>query len=197
MMPRVAMVAFSKFVGRSDYQRWENVENLESWWEARTKKLAGLIPAGSVVLEFGAGRQQLKRLLAPGCTYYASDLTDRGPGTVVCDLNARPLPDLRYLKADVVVFGGVLEYMRDLPSLAQWLKDQAPIVITSYDCLRSQGRTLGYLVELFRRSNFGYMSHYSLSGLIAGFENAGFRCVAKDAWENQQLLVFKSKQLGD
>ena len=36
MAPRVISVSLQRVVGRSDYHRWSNVQNLEEWWEART-----------------------------------------------------------------------------------------------------------------------------------------------------------------
>src|ERR1044072_6598742 len=82
---------------RSDYRRWKNLYNYLAWWASRIEKMARLIPEGNRVIEFGAGHQQLKSQLPQNCTYIPSDLVDRGPGTVICDLNKRPLPDLRYL----------------------------------------------------------------------------------------------------
>jgi hypothetical protein len=196
ILPRIATIVLHKLIGRSDYRRWIDHGNLETWWDTRTEKLASLIPASSRTLEFGAGRRQLESLLPSGCTYFPSDLVDRGPGTIVCDLNVRPLPDLRYLKADVAVFGGVLEYMRDIPSLAQWLAGQTPTVITSYHCIKSRKCSWGRVAELLRRSYFGYLSHYTLDELNAAFERAGFQYVSTDTWENQQLLVFRLRRLG-
>src|ERR1044071_1990175 len=114
---RITKNAGRKLLGRSDYNRWSNTENLESWWGARTEKIVGFIRPGARVVEFGAGSRHLEKLLDKSCVYFASDLVNRGSGTIVCDLNKRPLPDLTELSADVAVFSGVLEYIRDLDSL--------------------------------------------------------------------------------
>ena len=87
---------------------------MKSGGTSARKEIAKLIPAGSNVIEFGAGRRQLEKFLPAGCTYTPSDLVDRGPGTIVCDLNRPPLPDLRHLRLKVAVFGGVLEYVADV-----------------------------------------------------------------------------------
>ena len=105
---RVAKMAMLRTMGRSDYERWANPGNLEEWWESRAQRLARMIPAGTRVIEFGAGRRRLEAFLDPSCTYTASDLVERGPGTFVCDLNRRPLPDLCPLAPQVAVFAGVL-----------------------------------------------------------------------------------------
>src|SRR5438105_15076772 len=99
MLPQLPhIVKILIFIGLrpSDYGRWSNPENLERRWDLRTRQLAQLIPKDSTVVEFGAGRRQLELYLDPSCAYVPSDLTDRGPGTIVCDLNRRPLPALRH-----------------------------------------------------------------------------------------------------
>ena len=79
------------------------------------------MPNYSRVIEFGAARRALEKYLDPSCVYTASDLVDRGLGTIVCDLNERPLPDLGADAYDVAVLMGVLEYVRDMPSVIDWL----------------------------------------------------------------------------
>jgi hypothetical protein len=190
MMPRVASVSVQRLLGRSDYARWSNPESLEKWWDTRTQKLARFIPPHSRVVEFGAGRRQLPLYLAPGCTYFASDLTQRSPDMIVCDLNRRPLPDLRQLNADVAVFAGVLEYVRDLPAVAAWLSEQTSMTVASYDHVKSKPATAARIVELCRRRYFGYHSDYTLEELTAVFAGAGFRCVESDAWVSQTIMVF-------
>lgn len=192
MGPRVAAVTVQRLLGRSDYKRWSNPANLETWWDSRTQKLAGFIPPQSRVLEFGAGRRQLPHYLASGCTYFASDLTSRGPDTILCDLNQRPLPDLRHLEADVAVFAGVLEYVSDLRSLATWLVGQTSLIVASYDCVKAERATPARALELFTRSNFGYQNNHTLAELEGIFSSAGFRCVQTDVWDSQEILVFES-----
>jgi len=190
MVPRAATVSVQKLLGRSDYARWSDPQNLEKWWDSRTQTIARLIPAGSRVIEFGAGRCQLQHYLPEGCVYVPSDLAPRQPGTIVCDLNRRPLPDLRHVGASVAVFGGVLEYMSDLTTLAKWLSEQTPMSIASYDHVRSRPGTLRYAAEWLRRRHFGYLNNYTLGGLRSVFEHAGFRRVSMAEWQTQTILVF-------
>jgi hypothetical protein len=194
MVPRVAFISVQKLFRRSDYTRWSNSENLEKWWESRTQRLAGFIPAGSRVVEFGAGRGQLRRYLASGCTYVPSDLTARFPDTIVCDLNGRPLPDLRHLKADVAVFSGVLEYIGDLSAVAKWLSQQTSAIVASYDSVKSAPASIARFAELYRRRYFGYLSNHTVGELEAIFARAGFRCVQTDVWNSQQIMVFASER---
>jgi hypothetical protein len=63
------------------------------------------VPAGSTVIDVGAGRMAARSLLPPGCTYVPMDMVARDPSTVVCDLNRGPLPELT---ADWVLMCGVI-----------------------------------------------------------------------------------------
>jgi hypothetical protein len=194
MLPRIASVSVQKLLGRSDYGRWSNPASLEKWWDSRTKVIAGLIPPRARVLEFGAGRCQLQHHLPDGCSYVPSDLVPRQPGTIVCDLNHRPLPDLRHVGASVAVFAGVLEYMNDLPSIAQWLARQTGMAIASYDYLKSRPMTAERATELLRRRHFGYHNDCTLNELEATFARAGFQCVGRETWEAQAVLVFATSE---
>ena len=115
-----------KLMHRADVRRWSNLENFDRQWAERTRLMAQLIPPHSHVIEFGAGRRELESNLDPTCRYVAADLVTRGPGTIVLDLEARPLPDLSSFNFDVAVFGGVLEYLSDLPRVISWLARQVP-----------------------------------------------------------------------
>ena len=190
-------VAFQRLRGRADYARWSDPVNLERWWETRTQKLASLVPPHSRVVEFGAGRERLRAYLPPGCEYFPSDLTRRSAGTILCDLNTRPLPDLRHLSADIAIFGGVLEYLTDVRGVVAWLATQVPQVIVSYDHPKQRARTIRRLVERMRRFYFGYMNDISLETLIASFDREGFRCTATDVWTTQTILVFAQERSSD
>lgn len=186
-----------KLTRRTDYNRWANLENYLAWWKPRTEKVASLIPNGTRVLEFGAGNRHLESLLAKDCEYIPSDLVDRGPGTVVCDLNKRPLPDLSYLMANVGVFVGVLEYISDLPTLIEWLSTQVLFCVVSYDCIKTS--TLGprRIAELIRRACHGYLSYYTQQELIRLFERNGFACTKTESWQNQELFAFSKAASAD
>jgi hypothetical protein len=185
----------SGLLSQSNYSRWSNSRNLEDWWESRTKKIAAMIPRNRRVLEFGAGRRWLEEHVDPSCPYIPSDLIDRGPGTIICDLNRRPLPDLRYLRPEVAVFSGVLEYIRDIPSLLDWLNSQASFCVASYAYRHGVTRGPGRVKELLFRARFGYMNHYTEEELLTVFERAGFSCLSKDTWEDQRLFLFENQRL--
>src|SRR5262249_20051077 len=128
--------------------------------------------------------------LDPSCTYTPSDLVDRGPGTVIVDLNRRPFPDLAYLNADVAVFSGVIEYIRDPASVIEWLTSLVDGCVVSYAYLRSRRAAWRRLVELPRRSYYGYMNAFTQDELQELFVRHGFVVRAKEHWESQVIFSF-------
>jgi hypothetical protein len=168
-----------KFLGGTDYQRWGSAERLSSGWDSRTEKIATLISPGVSVIEFGAGRMVLKRLLSEHCTYTPSDLVDRGGGTIVCDLNGRTLPP--FPPHDVAVFSGVLEYVNDVPRLIAHLSNSVGVVIASYavtDCNKEN------------RRGQGWVNDFSSARILDIFENAGFSCDYRGEWRSQVIYRF-------
>jgi glycosyltransferase involved in cell wall biosynthesis len=190
----------SKFLGTPDIQRWKDLGNFEAEWEERTKLIASLIPQGSRIIEFGAGRRKLEAYLDPSCTYFPSDLVDRGPKTIICDLNARPLPDLTPWNADVAVFGGVLEYVSDLSSVLSWLSRFTSVCIVSYECAHSRPRTFQRAQESFWRLRMGWVNTYSEKELEEIFKKAGFLSSKKVTWStkegDERIFVFRNESGG-
>jgi hypothetical protein len=196
-LTRVTKMALFRLIGRSDYERWGDASNLEAWWESRTVMLAGMIPRGTRVIEFGAGRRRLEAHLDPSCTYIASDLVARGADTFICDLNRRPLPDLHPLRPEVAVFAGVLEYVRDVPAVVAWLATQVRYCVASYAVVH-RSRHVGALVAGARRSYWrtyhGYMNAYTEPELVAVFERNRFTCLRIDGWNDQRLFLLEKRE---
>ena len=167
--------------GGTDYARWNNVANLHADWDSRTAGLAGLVPPGSSVLEFGAGRKTLQRYLPSGCTYTPSDLADRGDGTIIFDLNASELPSLR--KHDVAVFSGVLEYVQDVPRVVELMARTVKMVVASYAPCES-------VPGVVDRRGQGWVNDYTVSQLEEIFIKQGFRIDAKGVWRDQKTWRF-------
>jgi len=185
-------------LGRADFKRWSSPQGLESWWDERTQMLARLVPAGSRVIEFGAGRRQLEKYLSADCTYIPSDLTDRGPGTIVCDLNKRPLPDLSDQAPTVAVFGGVLEYVKDVKSLIAWLAETGVhTFVLSFDAMPAGLTLYGALKERRRRLHFGYMNSLTGAEVKALFSAVGMRCVVERRWTTQCVYRFARKPMDE
>lgn len=162
----------------------------EVWWDERTRLLAELVPPGSRVIEFGAGRRQLERYLDQSCTYVPSDLVDRGPGTIVCDLNQRPLPDLSRVRPDVAVFGGVLEYVANTEALIAWLAPAITRCVASYAYVDPNAGLAERVSRYVERWRNGYMSHHTEQELIDLFGRNGFVCNERRTWQAQGLFRF-------
>jgi len=175
---------------KTDYPRWRDPRSLESWWATRTEELAAFVPKGSRVIEFGAGNRILERYLEPSCTYVASDIIDRGPGTIICDLNRRPLPDLEAGVFDVAVFIGVLEYVRDVPSVLDWLTPRVSCCLLSYVCADANSRPLLGIPEAFRRMKMGWMNGYREEEIRELFSKRGFNSIRESTWKNNRLFFF-------
>ncbi len=187
---RLAKVAALRALRASDRGRWAKPENLEVWWDERTRLLAELVPPGSRVIEFGAGRRQLERYLDQSCTYVPSDLVDRGPGTIVCDLNQRPLPDLSRVRPDVAVFGGVLEYVANTEALIAWLAPAITRCVASYAYVDPNAGLAERVSRYVERWRNGYMSHHTEQELIDLFGRNGFVCNERRTWQAQGLFRF-------
>jgi hypothetical protein len=172
-----------KFRGATDYRRWGKTSNLSPDWDVRTRMIAGLINPGASVLEFGAGRMVLKTFLPANCTYTPSDIVDRGPGTLICDLNGKTLPP--FPRHNVAVFSGVLEYIIEIQRLADHLAAFVDVVIASYA-----------VTDLNRgpRRMFGWVNDFSSAQIVQIFEHAGFNCEKTDRWEEQIIYRFVRSQ---
>ena len=79
-----------KLLRKADHTRWTDAKSFCPEWSERAKIIAGLIPKGSRVIEFGAGMRQLQSYLDPSCTYIASDLISRGQDELIVDFEKRP-----------------------------------------------------------------------------------------------------------
>jgi hypothetical protein len=168
---------------QADYRRWANRAELSEQWDERTAEVARLIPAGASVLELGAGRMTLARLLPAGCRYTPSDIVDRGAGTIVCDLNAPSLPP--FPAHDIAVLSGVLEYITDVPRLAAHLVTVCPTVLATYMVADKPS-----LRQVLQRRARGWSNDYTAAGLIRVFEDAGFTCRQRMPWRTLEIFQF-------
>jgi hypothetical protein len=192
-----ARTLFRGIVAATDLDRWRNQSELLPEWDERTKLLADLVPEGARVIEFGAGRRQMERMLQHARSYVPSDVIDRGPGTWIIDLNQRPLPDLQQLNVDTAVFGGVLEYVQNLPAVVSWLAGQVSSCIASYECARSTRGTWRRFPETVQRARIGWVNTFNEVEFLKLFEDTGFRLRDKRVWhtkDGDEPLFFFSRE---
>jgi hypothetical protein len=188
---RVGRNALMAAFARADHARWTSSTGLEPWWDERTRILASLIPPSSRVIEFGAGRRQLEQYLPATCVYTPSDLSERGPGTIVCDLNRRPLPDLRAVAPTVAVFGGVLEYVKSVDAVVTWLVHHGiEDFVVSFDAMPSAPHVPERLRERMRRLRNGYMNNLTEPELKSVFASFGLQCAEERRWNKQGIYRF-------
>jgi hypothetical protein len=122
----------------------------------------------------------LKDFLPVGCIYTPSDLVDRGGGTLVCNLNGRLLPPIP--RHNVAVFGGVLEYVHDVPRLISHLSNFVETIIASYAVTDSNNGN--------RRAN-GWVNDFSSRDILVLFEAAGFQMDQAEQWGSQSVYRFR------
>jgi hypothetical protein len=183
-----------RLLGRSDVSHWSDPGSFDAGWDERGRLAAMLIPRGARVVEFGAGLRRLEAFLDPSIVYTPSDMVDRGAGTLVLDLNARPLPSLS--NVDTAVFCGVLEYIADLPAVIRWLSQWASLCIASYSCAHASRGTLRRLTEVAKRARSGWVNTYDEREFCAQFAAAGFELVERRTWyeagDHQPIFVFRN-----
>ena len=176
----------------TDYERWSDLSNIHSAWESRTRRAANFVPPHSRVIEFGAATRLIERFMDPSCTYVPSDIVDRGPGTVVCDLNDRPLPELGHY--DVAVIMGGLEYINDVPAVLDWLAKDVPRYVVSYACADAKPTSIHARFQSASRLKSGWVNSYSSAEFRSLFIDRGFPCLHEENWKKkgmkQTLFVF-------
>jgi hypothetical protein len=184
-----------RFFGTTDVTRWRDAETFADW-EERTRLIAQLVPKKARVIEFGAGKRKLESLVDPSCTYIPCDIVSRGANTLVFDLNARPLPNLRYLKLDVAVCAGVFEYIADLNLFVTWLSQQVTTCIASYECAQTRSWRLARLRETIRRTAVGWVNTFNEEELIEMFRSGGFTLTETKDWHtpdgSERIFVFRN-----
>jgi hypothetical protein len=166
-------------------RRWAPRDSLLSEWDSRTELIAELIPDGSSVIEFGAGRLVLKSLLGEKCVYVPSDIVDRGPGTLVIDLNT---DDINLVGVySHAVFSGVLEYIRDIPRLLDAISPNVSTIVASYESVDA-------LPDLLTRRTNGWVSHLTERKFLEVFFLVGFKVSHTRKWREQKIYIFRKRQ---
>lgn len=162
----------------SDFERWSKDNVFHENWNERTQLLSDFILPNASIIEFGAGSQVLKHMVANHKKYVPSDIVKRNEETLVCDLNQPLMLDLSSF--DTVVFSGVLEYVFDINSVFQYLQqNQISQVVLSY-CTTD--------LNASNRKLHGWLSDYSETDLLEIFKANQYTIVAIEQWKNQKLF---------
>ncbi len=167
----------------TDASRWANGQNIYYKWDERTALMAAMIPPNSSVFEFGAGKELLGTLLPQGCHYQPCDIVPGSDRTLLHDLNISFPPMDRVW--DYMVFSGVLEYIRDIPSLLNNVRAH------SRNCILSYGVTDGLECLITRRKS-GWFNHFSEKDFEKILHKCGFTIAEKRIWEKQIIYRLHS-----
>ena len=128
---------------------WSQSSSYSANWEDRAVLAAGMIPAGSSVLDVGCGRMQLKDHLPPGCSYMPADLTKWAEDTVQVDLSKGEFPAGQFDYATIL---GVLEYLPNPEVTLGNARVGCTNLVVSY-CHPNDGR-FGAAKNAFSRNEF-------------------------------------------
>ena len=164
---------------RTDVRRWSDPAQLEPAWNARAKVASQFIPAGACVFDIGCGAMALEGFLPKTCSYVPCDVVVRDARTVVCDLNAEPLP-IAAAACDRIAMLGVLEYLYDPGAFLKQLRQIGKPAILSY-C------PTDWTQHLDRRA-LGWVNDLSLADLDITIQNAGLFCRRADRIDDNQAL---------
>jgi hypothetical protein len=178
---KVARTFLHHLLRRTDTKKW-NQFDFPLEWDQRSRQIATLIPPGSTVYEFGAGKSKLGEFLPQNCTLIESDVIERRPGMLIIDLNCRPFPSISGCAPCVAVFGGVFEYLSDSSSVVQWAGQNFDLCVVSYECAGEEPGWIEWLRLRIRRIHEGWVNHYTEIQLSALFAKAGFRLVRTAVW---------------
>lgn len=150
-------------------------------WEGRNIIIANLIPAGSRVIDLGAGDMNLASHLKD-CKYIGYDKNPQHPSILKCDFDVdTPEPE----HGDYVVISGVLEYLNFPMSLIKRVKGLADKMIVTYSPLDGQTR------EDRRKS--GWISHLTREQLEGSFSAMGLKYEAVSMWNEQVIYSLQRK----
>ena len=183
MKNTLASILIKEGIISSDYIRWMNADKFPKSWSIGSEAISKLIQPESRVVEFGAGSARLRELLPIGCTYLGTDIVKRTPDMVLCDLNASQLPQLG--RFDVAVFSGVLEYVRDVPRVVDYLYGFVDAVIASYAVNVSSSN--------LSRMGRGWVNNYSRDEFIEVFEAGGFEAIQCIPFNGHVIFVFRKR----
>jgi hypothetical protein len=139
---------------------WKNIEYFDPVWEKRVVIIAGLIKNKGRVVDFGCGRQYLRKHLPPGCEYIPVDYISRSPDTIVADFNAVPYPKI---DGDTAFISGFLEYMADAPAFIKHIASLSYREIVMSYCSRDS------ISDMKVRTDLGWKSHLTIKELLGEF----------------------------
>jgi hypothetical protein len=163
---------------------WKKIEYFDPAWEDRVALLAGMVRCKGRLVDFGCGRQLLRKHLPAGTEYIPVDYISRSPDTIVADFNAVPYPNI---DGQIAFISGFMEYLRDAPSFIRQIKELSYQEIVMSYC------TVESVSSLDERSKLGWKNHFELRGLLSEFLDT-FSLHQIGAVTKNTLLRFERRQ---
>ncbi len=146
-------------------------------WDSRAKQAARLVDDGARVLEIGVGKGTFRDEVKARCRFVGADLNPLDDQTLALDLDSDPLPPGEF---DVIVLLGVLEYLHNLPAVAEKLRAGAPRLLLSYCSIPGDGAS--DTVVAARRER-GWVNDLTVPEFRALFSAAPFRLVVEEPYK--------------
>jgi len=150
----------------------------------RIRDMAKHIDKDSIVLDLGAGSQELRKFLPSGCKYLPIDgEVNRDLGFQInFDLNKDPTL-LRIFQVDCVFCSGILEYIEDLSNLFKIFHRITKKIILSY-------ATIEYYPDIKARREWKWYTDFSRGELIDFIKLSGFKIISEDFSEKFKQIIF-------
>jgi hypothetical protein len=169
--------------GTGHIKSWKEIEYFDEAWKERIQLMAGYIPPGTnSLMDIGCGRMWLREYLPASCKYYGIDYVNRGPGSVVFDLNQHEFPGF---SCDVAFVSGCLEYIDDCEWLINNISGHNDKCIISY-C------TKDVFADPAERRRLFWKNDLTEQQLIALFEKNRMNLDAKDRTNTgNSIYVFR------
>jgi hypothetical protein len=127
------------------------------------------IPAGSSVLDIGAGSMVLKEAIPSDCSYQPCDLHSRSPECPTAGLDKGEFPPGHY---DWVVMLGVLMYLKNPPWALSKCRATGNNAIFSYTPL-----VPGNPRDIAARESFGFSNHHTAEEYLEMIKKSGWGIV--------------------
>lgn len=140
--------------------------------DRRTRQAAAWLAGEAGVVDIGCGLMPLRDYLPQATRYVPVDIVERGPGTVLTDLNHDLLPPFAERAAAML---GVVEYVVDLPRLFVQLRRFERVVL-SYN--HSSVQDLLWALRL-RRKDVNWLHRHGPLAFAQLIERAGWEIVRR------------------
>jgi hypothetical protein len=166
-------------VGGSEGVRWADPAELLDGADTRAQLAAKHIPAGSSVMDLGAGVMRLRAALAPNCKYLPIDLVQFAEASEVLDFNQGHFPERA---VDFVTALDVVQYIHDAPALLRRCAAAAPNLILSYPLAKARG-------DSGARRREGWFNDFDESTLMNMLDAAGWKVESREPMEISEMFL--------